>query len=56
MTGDMSGVRTRQRNLLFVPLRAEGPFLSINFTHKRESFKIYFARIVDILLHNVKTN
>jgi hypothetical protein len=30
MSGDMSGVRTRQRKLLFVPGRADGPSLSIN--------------------------
>jgi hypothetical protein len=33
MTGDMSGVCTRQRKLHFVPLRADGPPLSINYIH-----------------------
>jgi hypothetical protein len=33
MTGDMSGVRTRQRDLHFVPKRADGPSLSIYFIH-----------------------
>jgi hypothetical protein len=31
MTGDMSGVLTRQRKLHFVPERADGPSLSFNF-------------------------
>jgi hypothetical protein len=33
MTGDMSGVRTRQRKLHFVPERADGPSLSFNYIH-----------------------
>jgi hypothetical protein len=38
MTGDMSGVRTRQRKLLFVPERADGPSLSINNIHTYISY------------------
>jgi hypothetical protein len=33
MTGDMSGVRVRQRKLHLVPETADGPSLSINYIH-----------------------
>jgi hypothetical protein len=37
MTGDISGVRTRQRKLHLLPYRADGPSLSIDYSNSRYS-------------------
>jgi hypothetical protein len=51
MTGDMFGLRTRQRKLHFVPERAGGPSLSIKYIHDSKGFSLPLGACTSLRRH-----